>query len=68
MKNDLCVGCGFLRDKKLRKFCYYKNKTKDCPCIECLIKPACSKQCQKRFELVHGEIINGSNHRKGPML
>ena len=42
-----CTGC-YVED-----YCAYWEAARNCPCIECIIKPMCEKPCKEHYVFTH---------------
>jgi hypothetical protein len=45
MKDKECKGCSLYRS--ITTFCHPLNKTANCPCKLCLLKPICLESCNE---------------------
>jgi hypothetical protein len=55
-----CQGCSN------KDGCYIVESLKECPCINCLIKPRCSQHCEERSLFYHNQrkVYIDDLHRK----
>ncbi len=51
---DLCKGCSLRNSKRTTvDYCFfrsYRHQDK-CPCIQCLVKPMCTRACEDRINI-----------------
>ena len=44
-KKELCTGCIFYRSDNIYQCTYKPETAKDCPCRVCIVKAACTQEC-----------------------